>query len=143
VIFILIDSAADPNKNSQSWSWQRQLIGPVETLLSVRSNSRTARDDFELKQAKDVIGRDPVKFLYTTTESICPDQKTYSGYLRPDEGDPLSWHLNKVQACYAEKAWDARNVKESRKAVCTALGISEERCRKIDSARHEPVLSTQ
>jgi hypothetical protein len=143
VIFVLIDSAPDPNKDSKSWSWQRQLIGPVGTLLSVRSNSQTARDHFELEQAKDVIGDLPLGFLYTTTASKCPDEKSLSAYLQPDESNPLSWHLNKVQACYIEKAWDVADVVEKRKAVCRALGVSEERCQKIGLTRHEPVLSTQ
>jgi hypothetical protein len=142
VIFVLIDSAPGANKDAQSWSWQRQLIGPVGTLLSMRSNSQTTRDAFELKQAPDGIGdRPPVSFLYTTKESICSPAP--SAYLQPDESDPLSWHLNKVQACYVEKAWDTADVVENRRSVCRALGISEERVQKIGLVHHEPVLSRQ
>jgi Patatin-like phospholipase len=140
VIFILIDAAPGANKDAKSWSWQRQLIGPVETLLSVRSSSQTARDGFELKQALEVIGgRPPISFLYTTKESTCTPnpEKSPSAYLQPDESDPLSWHLNKVQTCYVEKAWAAADVAESRKSVCRALGVSEERVETIGSADHK------
>jgi hypothetical protein len=142
VIFVLIDSAPGANKDAKSWSWQRQLIGPVGTLLSVRSNSQTERDAFELNEAQNVIGdRPPVSFLYTTNAPICsPD---HSAYLQPDESDPLSWHLNKVQACYVERAWDTADIVEKRQSVCRELGVSEERVQRIGLAHHEPVLSSQ
>lgn len=142
VIFVLIDSAPGANKDAKSWSWQRQLIGPVGTLLSVRSNSQTERDAFELNEAQNVIGdRPPVSFLYTTNAPICsPD---HSAYLQPDESDPLSWHLNKVQACYVERAWDTADIVEKRQSVCRELRVSEERVQRIGFAHHEPVLSSQ
>ena len=94
MIFILIDASPGANKDARSWSWQRQLIGPVETLLSVRSSSQTARDAFELKQALEMIGGRPtISFLYTTKESTCTPnpEKSPSAYLQPDESDPLSF----------------------------------------------------
>jgi hypothetical protein len=142
VIFVLIDSAPAASKDAKTWSWQRQLIGPVGTLLSVRSNSQFERDAFELEQAQDVIGdQPPVRFLYSTKALLCP-KESLSGFLQPDESDPLSWHLNKVQACFVEKAWDTADVVKERQAVCRALGVSEDRVQKI-GLTHEPVLSNQ
>jgi hypothetical protein len=125
VIFILIDSTPGSAKGASSWSWQRQLTGPVGTLLNVRSSSQTDRDHFELNQAERLLGV-PVPFFYATKTTKCMPSpaKSPSIYLQPDESDPLSWHLNKIQACYVEQAWDQSDVVNSRKSICEALEVS-------------------
>ena len=140
VIFILIDAAPGTEKAAAPWSWQRQIIGPVGTLLSVRSSSQTARDKYELKQAQNQIGgREPIRFLYSTQGSTCEQtpRSPLLAFLKPDESDPLSWHLNARQKCYVEKSWNAPDVLKNRSSVCEALGRSKIQAQTIGLKDHE------
>jgi hypothetical protein len=92
VLFIVIDSTPATPAEGKSWSWQRQAIGPVEALLSVRDSSQQARADFEmdlaLEQLKQTMDIEDFHFLYP------------AGRLTP-----LSWHLTPEQQSKIGEAW--------------------------------------
>ncbi len=125
VLFITIEAGPSPPKPTASWSWQRQITAPLETLLSVRTSSQDDRDRLEMELEQNVVGSvlksGPVRFRYSvekvnqkqpalekkpgdyclqsnsksSQEKMSP--KPYSFSLQPDESSPLSWHLNKLQ----------------------------------------------
>jgi hypothetical protein len=96
VLFIVIDSTPAAPAEGKSWSWQRQAIGPVEALLSVRDSSQQARADFEmdlaLERLKQKLDIKDFHFLYP------------AGRLTP-----LSWHLTPEQQSRIGEAWSDPN----------------------------------
>ncbi len=77
----------------QVWTWQRQLVAPLETLQSVRTSSQQARAQFELQLATDYLASKgfhvtPVRFRYPS-----------------DLLTPLSWHLTPEQQKNIGQAW--------------------------------------
>ena len=55
VLLIVIDAKPGSAKFGSKWSWQRQLVGPVGTLLNVRSSSQQVRESIELKMARKYL----------------------------------------------------------------------------------------
>lgn len=96
VLLVVIDAKSGPPANGKSWSWQTQVVSPIETLLHVRSSSQVVRDDLELKmaiaylRAKGMSIAEPAKFLYDP---------------EPGLAVPLSWHLTKAQLDSVERNW--------------------------------------
>jgi hypothetical protein len=85
VLFITIDeNSVAENQKGGSWSWQRQIIGPIETLISTRSSCQSTRDSLESTLAVEALSAltvvTPVKFDFIGKGSI-----------------PLSWHLTTDQ----------------------------------------------
>jgi len=112
VLLILIDAKAGSSKAGSSWSWQKQIVGPIETLLNVRTSSQQLRDSIELRMAVDYLAAQnvhvkPVPFLFSS------------------EGPaPVSWHLTKPQITEIGRSWgDPGNV-ESRDLIYDALACS-------------------
>ena len=126
VVLLLIDATPDPEDPTRSWSWQRQLIGPLGTLLKVRSSSQNDRDALESEWVKNGIGGIPIEsvpFTYQTTESCeGKGQKSIFSSIQPDQSSPLSWHLNHCQLKNVENAWNellaAPDEKNSRQQIC-------------------------
>jgi len=87
VLMIIIDAKAGDPPEGKGWSWQKQVVGPIETLLHVRTGSQAVRDDLELNMALDFLRNEgmnignPAKFLYDPH----------------DLPMPLSWHLTDEQ----------------------------------------------
>ena len=93
VVFILIDSTPSLPKTGEKWSWQRQVVAPVGTLLAVRTSSQQMRADYEFQLATDYlnsqhIGTTSARLLYPSDPIL-----------------PLSWHLTKNQVRNIEDAW--------------------------------------
>ncbi len=93
VYIVLVDSTPGWPAAGESWTWQRQLTAPLETLQSVRTSSQQARAQFELQLATDFLmskGFDvkPVRFRYPS-----------------DSLTPLSWHLTPHQQKKIGEAW--------------------------------------
>ncbi len=65
MVLVLIDAKPSEPKTGSAWSWQKQLVGPVETLLHVRSSSQELRDSIELKMAVDYLAAQKVKVTVT------------------------------------------------------------------------------
>jgi hypothetical protein len=56
VLLVVIDATEEEHSKPGSWSWQRQLVGPVSTLNSVRSGSQKSRSDFEVPLVNAYLG---------------------------------------------------------------------------------------
>jgi Patatin-like phospholipase len=115
VVLILIDAKPANQADAQAWSWQRQIAGPVETLLEVRTSSQQLRDSIELSMATEYLENRKVKmspapFLF---ESSLPA--------------PLSWHLTASQIDEVRKSWGYGSNPDSQRIVYQALGCENSR----------------
>jgi hypothetical protein len=93
VYIVLVDSTPGWPASGDSWTWQRQLTAPLETLQSVRTSSQQARAQFELQLTTDALvakgfNVKPVRFRYPS-----------------DSLTPLSWHLTPHQQKNIGAAW--------------------------------------
>jgi hypothetical protein len=93
VYIVLVDSTPGWPAAGETWTWQRQLVAPLETLQSVRTSSQQARAQFELQLGTDVLvskgfNVKPVRFRYPS-----------------DLLTPLSWHLTPEQQKKIGEAW--------------------------------------
>lgn len=98
VLFVVIDSGQGEPPTGQSWSWQRQAIGPIETLLSVRDSSQVSRAKVELELAlNELRNHDRI------------DIQEYDMLYPPDPLTPLNWHLTDEQKERIHGAWSKPN----------------------------------
>ncbi|WP_348263923.1 hypothetical protein P8935_05155 [Telmatobacter sp. DSM 110680] len=114
VILILIDaSSTDPSK-PMPWSWQRQFVAPIGTLLSVRTNSQQSRAAFELHLMSDDLRQHEIR--------VTDDSFSY----HPDRMAPLSWHLTPEQQRSIGEAWSnaSPELAATRFDLYRALGCS-------------------
>jgi hypothetical protein len=111
VLLILIDAKASPEKQGSSWSWQKQLVGPIETLLHVRTSSQQLRDSIERDMAHDYLAsqKNPV---YVTTKSFL---------FASEEPPPLSWHLTQDQIKQVADSWRQKENQDAWRDVRTIL----------------------
>jgi hypothetical protein len=93
VYIVLVDSTPGWPASGESWTWQRQLTAPLETLQSVRTSSQQARAQFELQLATD--------FLISKGLNIKLVRFRYPS----DSLTPLSWHLTPHQQKNIGEAW--------------------------------------
>jgi hypothetical protein len=93
VYVVLVDSTPGYPPAGQNWTWQRQLMAPLETLQSVRTSSQQARAQFELQLATD--------FLMSRGFNVKPVRFRYPS----DALTPLSWHLTPHQQKNIGEAW--------------------------------------
>ncbi len=93
VYIVLVDSTPGWPASGESWTWQRQLVAPLETLQAVRTSSQQARAQFELQLATD--------FLISKGVNIQPVRFRYPS----DSLTPLSWHLTPHQKKNIAEAW--------------------------------------
>lgn len=115
VLLILIDAKPGPAAHGSTWSWQKQLVGPIETLLNVRTSSQQLRDSLDLDMAVDYLATQsvrviPAPFLFETQ--------------RPA---PLSWHLTPDQIQEIGASWEDDPNVQSRGIVYKALGCPAEK----------------
>ena len=112
VIFITIDESPSNLGKGQRWSWQRQLIGPLETLIHSRSSTQASRDALESKLAEKAFSR---------VTSISPVAFNYAS----DMPTPLSWHLTPEQSTAITRYWDtSSDVDSSKKMVGSLLNCT-------------------
>jgi len=111
VLLILIDAKPGDEKGGGVWSWQKQLVGPVETLLNVRTSSQQLRDSIELRMAEEYLTRNgvpqvkAVKFLFGSNSPV-----------------PLSWHLTPSQVSEIHNAWETGENLDAAQDVYKELG---------------------
>jgi Patatin-like phospholipase len=115
VVLILIDAKPGNEADGQAWSWQRQMVGPIETLLEVRTSSQQLRDSIELSMAKEYLENRSVKmspapFLFESSLPV-----------------PLSWHLTDSQIAEVRNSWGYGRNPDSQKIVYQALGCENSR----------------
>lgn len=115
VILITIDSKSGAPAAGKSWSWQKQLVAPISTMLSLRTSSQHYRADFESALVRESLVKNGV--------NVVSAQFNYSGDM------PLSWHLNATQKRNVEKAWESRtatdDIRKAKQVVFAALGCQE------------------
>jgi Patatin-like phospholipase len=97
VLILLIDSTPGWPKNGETWSWQRQMVAPVEALLAVRTSSQETRASYELDLAQ--------KYLHD--EGL--DVEVARMFYPADQLTPLSWHLTDEQKDQITEAWTRRD----------------------------------
>jgi hypothetical protein len=113
ILLILIDAKPGQEKVGSSWSWQRQLVGPIETLLHVRTSSQQVRDSIELEMVHDYLASNPrvdvtpIPFLFATRSPA-----------------PLSWHLTKDQLRQVGDSWAEPDNQDAWREVRGSLGCS-------------------
>jgi hypothetical protein len=113
VILIEIDSGSGVPAGGKSWSWQRQLVAPISTMLNLRTSSQHYRGAFESDLVKSWLDANGVTVI------LAPF--TYSG------DTPLSWHLNTQQKKNVEDAWEfpTTEIVNAKKEVFDALGCQD------------------
>ena len=118
VLLILIDARPGRGKEGSSWSWQRQLVGPIQTLLSVRSSSQQVRESIELTMAlkylrtrRSETKEDDAKGTETAALEVIPEPFLFWSPIDPDP--PLSWHLTPRQKKEIGGAWAADDNQKS------------------------------
>src|SRR5215472_381076 len=111
VFLVVIDAKPGREKPGSSWSWQKQIVGPVEMLLRVRTSSQQVRDSLELDMGRDYLAAQnppvrvtPMRFLFS---SLSPT--------------PLSWHLTAQQRAEIGRSWATEENQSSWCAVRTEL----------------------
>jgi hypothetical protein len=97
VLLLLIDAEPGSPEAGKRWSWQRQMISPLDTLLNVRSSSQVLRSNFELgiglrqlQSGANALNVRAVRFLFSSSAPT-----------------PLSWHLTNDQKAAIVKNWEA------------------------------------
>jgi hypothetical protein len=122
VLLILIDAKPGGDTYGTKWPWQKQLVGPVETLLNVRTSSQQVRESLELKMARS--------YLATADPTVSPKDAS-AIYVIPEPFlfwsrslAPLSWHLTTPQKREIGGAWNDHDNQEAWRDVRTALHCS-------------------
>lgn len=101
VLLILIDAKPGPEKYGSNWSWQKQVVGPIETILHVRSSSQQVRESIELKMARKYLASADPTDPKRAAVSVIPERFLFWSKSEP----PLSWHLTKEQQREIGGAW--------------------------------------
>jgi hypothetical protein len=114
VLLVLIDAKPGEPRSGGSWSWQKQMVGPIETLLHVRTSSQQLRDSIELQMATDFLAAQtpkvtviPAPFLFWSESPV-----------------PLSWHLTKQQIEEIGIPWGYPQNVKSAELVYDKLGCN-------------------
>jgi hypothetical protein len=132
VVLILIDAQPGEPKPGSSWSWQKQMVGPIETLLHVRTSSQQVRSSIEL----DMVEKYLESHAVDTSPPPQPKAKSEPGlamkvttdkflFWSPMDSDPpLSWHLTKTQKKEIGEAWGLPDNRDAWQNVRGKLGCT-------------------
>jgi hypothetical protein len=112
---LLIDSEPGTPQGGERWSWQRQIVSPIDTLLNVRSASQELRSKIELGVGMRLLNSQP---------DLGIDVKSIPFLFATPLPAPLSWHLTPEQRLSIDENWQAN--KGARKEVLKFLGCSVE-----------------
>lgn len=113
VLLVTIDGSPATVPPGKRWSWERQLVGPLETVLDTRSSSQANRDTLESNLATKAL-RD------VTTVTQAPFD------FSNDRPVPLNWHLTTDQAQAITSYWDNPRLAPSRKMAASVLGCTNQ-----------------
>jgi len=110
VVLITIDSSSGAPEPGKSWSWQKQMVAPIEAMLNLRTSTQQYRGTFESTLVQETLTNNGI--------TVIPAPFTYTGDM------PLSWHLNSTQKKNVEQAWDSptQEILTSKNEVLQVLG---------------------
>src|SRR5262249_36086746 len=83
--------------------WLYEALGPLVTMMNVRSASQVARGDLELELIRDVIER----------RGWSLQQAVFA----PDHVGPLSWHLTREERRHVDEDWETARATASMQTV--------------------------
>jgi hypothetical protein len=139
VLLILIDAKPGAAKDGSSWSWQRQLAAPIQTLLNVRSSSQQVRESIELKMALEYLttAMPDANEAAKTRLEVIPEPFLFWSPTDPDP--PLSWHLTDSQKKEIGGAWAGEDNQRSWRDVRSKLGciVASEILKKAEEGGEE------
>ncbi len=134
LLLILVDAQPGPQKPGSSWSWQKQLVGPIETLLHVRTSSQQVRESIELEMAKKYLtsqnsdsntsSKSDSKEAATAKLEIISEPFLF--WSPTDSDPPLSWHLTESQKKEIGGAWASSTNRTSWEDVRKQLGCGHD-----------------
>jgi len=119
VFLILIDAKAGNAKDGSSWSWQRQLVGPIQTLLNVRTSSQQVRESIELKMAVKYLRSRDATSAKPGLGQVIPEPFLF--WSKNDTDPPLSWHLTDSQKREIRGAWASEENQQSWREIRSVL----------------------
>jgi hypothetical protein len=112
VVLITIDGSNPDPAKGQSWSWQRQLIAPLETVIHVRTSSQRYRDGLEDRLAREALqGKGVI---------VRPISFDFPAQLKT----PLSWHLTSSQRAQIISSWKDSSLAHSKGDLGKVLGCT-------------------
>jgi hypothetical protein len=111
VLLVVIDAKPVPEKLGSSWSWQKQMVGPIEMLLHVRTSSQQVRDSLELDMGKEYLAAQTPPVSVTAVPFLFSSRSPA----------PLSWHLTQQQKAEIGGSWATEENQKSWCAVRTDL----------------------
>lgn len=119
VLLVLIDAKPELYKFGGKWSWQKQLVGPIETILHVRSSSQQVRESIELGMVRKYLSSADPK-AGEVSVSVTPEPFLFWSESAP----PLSWHLTKQQRKEIGGSWADDGNQQSWREIRTKLHCS-------------------
>jgi len=96
VLLLLIDTQPGAPETGKRWSWQRQMISPLDTLMNVRTASQQLRSNIELGIGTRQLRSRPDPAI---------DVATISFLFATAMPTPLSWHLTPEQQETIASSW--------------------------------------
>jgi hypothetical protein len=124
VLLILIDAKPGAAKDGSSWSWQRQLVGPIQTLLNVRSSSQQVRESIELKMALEYLTTETSDANEAANARLEVIPEPFLFWSPTDAAPPLSWHLTDSQKREIGGAWASKDNQKSWREVRSKLACT-------------------
>jgi hypothetical protein len=109
VLLIIIDAKPGATGPGSVWPWQKQLVGPLETLVDVRTASQQLRDSFDLQMATGYLAAKNIR--------VVPEKFLFAS----NSPSPLSWHLTPGEIQEIGDAWKMPENMQAQDAVASRL----------------------
>jgi hypothetical protein len=109
VLLIIIDAKPGATDPGSVWPWQKQLVGPLETLVDVRTASQQLRDSFDLQMATGYLAAKNIR--------VVPEKFLFAS----NSPSPLSWHLTPGEIQEIGDAWKMPENMQAQDAVASRL----------------------
>jgi hypothetical protein len=134
-IILLMITSPYQQKEGGSWSWQHQLVGPLETVLHARTGSQHVRRNLEAQlisdlsnktvQGKDteVPDRQSEGKTVDTTRSFPAITAVRFCNITDPRLQTLSWHLTDLQKNALYKTWDDEYAATNAKTHAEVLAL--------------------
>lgn len=101
-------ASARTRRGQSTVGWVYEALGPVLTMMNVRSSSQVARGDMELRLIREVIGR----------RGLAVQEAVFV----PDHAGPLSWHLTREERRHIDEDWETARGTSAMRTVLDWMG---------------------